>query len=77
MENKLIAIFAEVLNLEEAKIVDELEYNSIPEWDSISHMALVAAIDDEFDIMLDTNDVIDMSNFKKAKEILEKYLVTS
>jgi acyl carrier protein len=77
MENKLIDIFAEVLNLEKEKIGDGLEYNSIPEWDSISHMALVAAIDDEFDIMLDTNDVIDMSSFKMAKEILAKYVDAS
>jgi acyl carrier protein len=77
MENKLIDLFSEVLNLEKEKIVDELEYNGIPEWDSISHMALVAAIDDEFDIMLDTNDVIEMSNFKKAKEILAKYTVAN
>ncbi len=36
-------------------------------------MALVAAIDDKFDIMLDTDDVIDMSSFGKAREILTKY----
>jgi acyl carrier protein len=77
MENKLIGIFSEILNLNKDQIVDELEYNGIPEWDSISHMALVAAIDDEFEIMLDTDDVIDMSSFKKAKEILLKYEVTN
>ncbi|ACM92125.1 hypothetical protein NAMH_1601 [Nautilia profundicola AmH] len=37
-------------------------------------MTLVAAIEDEFDIMLDTDDIIDMSSFAKAKEIVAKYL---
>jgi hypothetical protein len=36
-------------------------------------MALVAALDETFDIMLDTDDVIDMSSYGKAREILTKY----
>jgi acyl carrier protein len=72
-EQKLRTIFAEVLGIPEEQVVDDLQYNSIPEWDSIAHMALVAAIDEAFDIMMDTDDVIDMSSFAKAKEILQKY----
>ncbi|MDG0811877.1 acyl carrier protein [Cohnella rhizosphaerae] len=72
-EQKLRHIFAEVLEIPESQISDELTYNSIPQWDSISHMALIAAIDDGFDTMIDTDDVIDMSSFGKAKEILAKY----
>lgn len=71
--NKLRQIFAESLGIDFDSITDELSYNSIPEWDSIAHMALVAAIDEAFDIMMDTDDVIDMSSFAKAKEILKKY----
>jgi len=73
MENKLRKIFAEALNIPEDQVVDSLEYNSIPEWDSISHMALIATIDEEYDIMLETEDVIDLSSFSKAKEIISKY----
>lgn len=70
---KLRTLFAEALDIDIALVVDDLAYNSIPEWDSVSHMALVAEIDDQFDIMLDTDDVLDMSSFAKAKEILAKY----
>nr|WP_246628063.1 acyl carrier protein [Paenibacillus oenotherae] len=66
-------IFAETLNISEEQVTDGLEYNSIPEWDSISHMALIATLDDEFNIMMETEDVIDLSSFAKAKEILSKY----
>ncbi|WP_107840298.1 acyl carrier protein [Metasolibacillus meyeri] len=72
-EQKLRVIFAESLGIDEGQITDELTYNSIPEWDSIAHMALVSEIDDQFDTMLDTDDVLDMSTFAKAKEILTKY----
>jgi acyl carrier protein len=73
MQEKLKKIFAEVLNIPINKVTDNLKYGSLPEWSSITHMALIAALDLKFDIMIDTEDVIDMSSFKKAKEILAKY----
>ena len=72
---KLRQIFSEALGIDKEIVVDSLEYNSIREWDSIAHMALIAAIDEGFNIMLDTDDVIDMSSFAKSKEILMKYNV--
>jgi acyl carrier protein len=74
METKLQSIFAESLGIELSTVIDDLLYASIPEWDSVAHMALIAAIEEGFDIMIDTEDVIDMSSFAKAKEIVRKYL---
>ena len=72
-EQKLKEIFANTLEIDIESVTDDLAYNSIPQWDSISHMALIAAIDEAFDTMIDTDDVIDLSSFGKAKEILVKY----
>lgn len=72
-ENKLTQCFSEALGVSPSVITDELTYNSIPEWDSVAHMTLIAALEDAFDIMLDTDDIIDMSSVAKAKEILAKY----
>ena len=74
MEKKLKSIFAESLGIDEALVTDSLRYAEIPQWDSVAHMALVAAIEEGFDIMIDTEDVIDMSSFEKAKQIVVKYL---
>jgi len=74
MESKLKHIFADSLGIDENIVTDDLRYASIPQWDSVAHMALVAAIEEGFDIMIDTEDVIDMSSFEKAKEIVTKYL---
>lgn len=75
MDNKIkfIRVFAEAIGIDESAIVNGLQYNSIPEWDSIAHMTLIAALEGEFDIMLDTDDIIDMRSVEKAKEILAKY----
>ncbi len=74
MENKLQAIFSESLNVDASDVVDELRYSEIPQWDSVAHMALIAAIEEGFEIMLDAEDVINMNSFSKAKEIVMKYL---
>jgi acyl carrier protein len=36
-------------------------------------MSLIAALEDTFDIMMDTDDIIDFSSFDKGKEIMRKY----
>lgn len=55
---------------EEAK---SLKYQDIKAWDSVGHMGLVAAIEEAFDIMMETEDIIDLSSYDKGKEILAKY----
>ena len=70
MEENLRQIFANSLDVPLSRIEDGLKYADIPEWDSVAHMALIAAIEEGFDIMIDTEDVIGMNSFAKAKEIV-------
>ena len=74
MEERVRATFMECLGISGDHVVDELEYGSIKQWDSVAHMSLIVGLEDEFDIMIETDDVIDMSSFKMAKEIVNKYL---
>ncbi|MEY8506711.1 acyl carrier protein [Lachnospiraceae bacterium 42-17] len=67
-------IFMKVFSVEE-KALEELEYQSIDEWDSVGHMELIAELEDGFDIMMDTDDIIDFSSYKKGIELLKKYEV--
>ncbi len=72
-ELALYAVFADALQINLKSVTDELTYNSIPEWDSVGHMALVAELEKRFGILLDTNDIIDMSSVKVSKKILGKH----
>lgn len=73
----LAQIFAESLMIDPASVTDELAYQSIKEWDSVAHMVLVTALEDNFEIMLDTDDIIAMSSVAKVREILAKYDVAA
>lgn len=65
-------VFIESFEITESDL-DRLEYQSIEQWDSVGHMSLIAALEDTFEIMLDTDDIIDLSSYVKGKEILAKY----
>ncbi len=65
-------VFCETLQIEESKLKG-LEYQGVELWDSVGHMTLMAALEDAFDIMLDTDDIIDLSSYEKGKDILKKY----
>jgi hypothetical protein len=36
-------------------------------------MVLISEVEDRFDVLLDTDDVIDLSSFEKCLSILEKH----
>lgn len=65
-------VFMENLQITEDQLAG-LQYQGVELWDSVGHMSLVAALEDVFDIMIDTDDIIDLSSFEKGKEILAKY----
>lgn len=71
LNDRLRTVFVESLGLDEDVDVENLKYRDIDQWDSVGHMALVAAIEDEFDVELDTEQVIDMSSFKVATDMLK------
>jgi acyl carrier protein len=64
--------FEETLRLTEDKL-SGLEYQDVSEWDSVGHMTLIGALEEAFDIMMDTEDIIDLSSYEKGKEIMRKY----
>jgi acyl carrier protein len=76
MSDKLHEIVAKGLMLDADKVNDALQYNSIPEWDSVAHMTLIADLEDAFGIMLDTDDIIAMSSVGTIRDILKKYDVS-
>lgn len=72
-KQKLYQSFSVALNISVNQVSDELAYQSITEWDSITHMVLISQLEDDFGVSIDTDDVIDMSSVAKAQEILAKY----
>lgn len=66
-------VFTSTLEITEDRL-QGLSYQSVELWDSVGHMTLVANLEDAFDIMMETDDIIDLSSYEKGIEILiQKY----
>jgi acyl carrier protein len=55
--------------------VDKLEYQSIPEWDSVGHMGLISELEEAFNIQFEMDDVVELGSYFKGIEILKKYQI--
>jgi acyl carrier protein len=69
---KLKNAFVNVLGVNPDDDFESMAYGQTPGWDSVGHMALISEIESTFDLMLATDDVIGMSSFAKAKEIVAR-----
>lgn len=70
---KLNAIFCEVFSVEESALNSEFDKNSVEGWDSVRQLSLISSVEDEFDIMLDAEDILEFTSYDNAKAILAKY----
>ena len=70
---KYDAAFTTTFEIDKAELTESLEYQSIAAWDSVGHMALMAELEDTFDIMLEMDDIIEFGSYMTGKETLKKY----
>ena len=66
-------VFIDSFSVTPDQLNEGLVYQSVQQWDSIGHMGMVAALEEAFDIMLETDDIIDFGSYIKGIEILAKY----
>ena len=77
MEEKLKKLMAEILNLNESEIKDSLKMKETDGWDSLKHMELIVAFEQEFDIELTVDEIVAMQDYKEIKRILEEKTKTN
>lgn len=74
-EEKYMNAFMRAFDID-ADTAMNLEFQAIPEWDSVGHMGLVAELEEALEIMLEPDDIVDLSSYAKGKELLAKYGIT-
>ena len=75
MLDKYNQVFAEIFNVAAEQLDHNFGKDSIENWDSVLQLALVEALEDTFDIMLDTEDILNLTSYEIGKEILGKYQI--
>ena len=62
IRERLNRIFQEVFDDDEIEITDQMTADDIEEWDSLMHIALVVAAENEFDMRLNAADIGKLEN---------------
>ena len=74
MEERIRTIMSAVFDLPIESINDESSPDSIESWDSLKHINLVVALEEEFEINFTDNEILEIINFKLIKKIVESLL---
>jgi len=72
-QDKYDSIFTDCFSVKKEALNSDFVYQCVPEWDSVGHMSMIAALEEAFNIMMETDDIIDFSSYTKGMEILAKY----
>lgn len=73
MENKIKELFAAILNIPLNRISDNLSPDQVEEWDSLNHLNLISAYEEEFSIEIEPEEIIEMNkDYKTFRSIILK-----
>jgi acyl carrier protein len=74
IESRLRSVFASVLGLPDDQITDATAPDNVPQWDSLTHLRLVMAVEGEFGITIPAEQIMDMISFKITCLLVEEHL---
>lgn len=67
---KLNQIFCEVYSVEKSALNEDFVNTNVETWDSIHQLSMVAAIEEAFDLMMDAEDILEMTSYVNVKNLL-------
>ncbi|SLN55581.1 acyl carrier protein [Oceanibacterium hippocampi] len=70
--DELDEIIADIFDIRVGKLRDEMTHEDIEQWDSINHLKLITAIEDEYDIEFSMADVQAIDSIGKLREIVAR-----
>ena len=72
MTKSLQQLIALALKVDESRVAIDASMQTIPEWDSLAHMNLVAALEAEFKVRFEPEDLLSMVSVREIVETLNR-----
>lgn len=66
-------IFKNVLGVDESVLNESFTFKTVSQWDSVAHLSLISELEDTFDVMFESEDILHYESYENGKVILEKY----
>ena len=71
---KIEVIFKSTFELNDFKVSPSSRFEEVPGWDSLGHMQLISALEDEFDIELGIEEIIGVDTAEKIQRLVNSKL---
>ena len=66
-------VFCSVFEVGKAQLDGKFTFADVKSWDSLTHLTLISGLEDAFDIMFETEDILHFGGYENGKKILTKY----
>ena len=73
IKDEVTAIFSRELGIKPTQITLKTGYQSEPAWDSLRHLEIIGALEEEFKISISMDDVFRIKTFEDALETVKRY----
>jgi acyl carrier protein len=74
IDAKLKAVMSAVLKVPADEIGEESSMDTIASWDSLQHMNLVLALEEEFGVSVPDEDAANITSYKLIRTVLQECL---
>ena len=71
MKDKVLQLISQIMDTDIATLNVNSSSKSVDNWDSLHHMNLIVAIEEEFEIELSDEQIVEMISYKKIIQALE------
>lgn len=65
-------IFCETFDVADEELGDEFTPDNVSVWDSLAHISLIGALEDSFNVMFETDDILHFGGYSNGIEILKR-----
>ena len=72
-QEKYQNVFVSVFNVDEGVLNDTFNFKDVEAWDSLTHLTLISELEDAFDVMFETEDILHFGGYENGMKILSRY----
>lgn len=65
-------VFMDVLGVDESVLNEKFTFKDVPQWDSVAHLSLISELEDAFDVMFESDDILHYGSYENGKQILSR-----
>ena len=72
-KEKYSNVFMQVFGVSEKELDSDFTFKNVQNWDSLTHLTLISELEDAFDVMFETDDIVHFGGYENGMNILTRY----